>query len=303
MASRSDQHPHTTAASPERSSAARQAITPELRRWIMAQAEAGHAAPVMLQSLRDAGWNEVLAADVLEITLQEHLDAIAAPKRPPAAPRVPEPRLHDSPSLVDCGDRTAHVLLTMAQPRIVVFGNLLSSEECDALIAGAAPRMARSLTVATQTGGEEVNDDRTSDGMFFQRAETPLVQHIEERLSRLLGWPAANCEGLQVLRYGPGAEYRPHYDYFDPAEPGTSTLLQRGGQRLATLLIYLNTSDEGGATTFPDLGLEVAPLRGHAVFFRYDQPHPSSRTLHGGAPVVTGEKWVATQWLRERKFD
>jgi prolyl 4-hydroxylase len=39
------------------------------------------------------------------------------------------------------------------------------------------------------------------------------------------------------------------------------------------------------------------------VFFSYDRPHPATRTLHGGAPVIEGEKWVATKWLRERRFE
>ena len=58
----------------------------------------------------------------------------------------------------------------------------------------------------------------------------------------------------------------------------------------------------GGGTTFPDVGLEVAPQRGNAVFFAYDKPHPSTKSLHGGAPVIAGEKWVATKWLREQEF-
>ena len=111
-----------------------------------------------------------------------------------------------------------------------------------------------------------------------------------------------NGEGVQVLNYQPGAEYKPHYDYFDPAAPGTPTILKRGGQRVGTLVMYLNNPERGGGTTFPDVGLEVAPQRGNAVFFSYDRPHPSSQTLHGGAPVVSGEKWVATKWLREREF-
>ena len=52
-----------------------------------------------------------------------------------------------------------------------------------------------------------------------------------------------------------------------------------------------------------ELGLEVAPVKGHAVFFSYDRPDPATRTLHGGAPVLAGEKWVATKWLRERRFE
>ncbi len=79
-------------------------------------------------------------------------------------------------------------------------------------------------------------------------------------------------------------------------------MLQRGGQRVGTLVMYLNTPEAGGATTFPDVGLEVAPVKGNAVFFSYDRPHAVTRTLHGGAPVLAGEKWVATKWLREGVF-
>jgi len=105
-----------------------------------------------------------------------------------------------------------------------------------------------------------------------------------------------------VLRYKPGAEYKPHYDYFIPDAPGTSRIIANGGQRVATVVIYLNDVERGGGTTFPDVGLEVMPKRGHAVFFAYDQPDPSTLTLHAGAPVIEGEKWIAVKWLREFQF-
>jgi prolyl 4-hydroxylase len=148
-----------------------------------------------------------------------------------------------------------------------------------------------------------VNPDRTSNGMFFSRGESELLRRIEERIGRLVNWPVENGEGIQVLNYKPGAEYRPHYDYFDPAEPGTPTILRRGGQRVATLVMYLNNPEKGGGTTFPDAGIEVSPQKGNAVFFSYPRPQPDSLTLHGGAAVVEGEKWIATKWLRERRFD
>src|SRR4029079_16719831 len=126
-------------------------------------------------------------------------------------------RLEDSPLYLDAGDRKVCVLQSMAAPRVVVFGGLLSDEECEALIELAKPRLARSLTVAIKTGGEEVNADRTSNGMFFQRGENERGERIERRIARLVNWPQENGEGLQTLQYGPGAEYKPHYDYFDPA--------------------------------------------------------------------------------------
>ena len=279
-----------------------QTITPQLRQWIIEQAQAGHAAEVVLQSMRSSGWDEDTAIEALETTLRDHLaqDAQRA-GLPPAVP-VPEPALDDSPLYLDAGDRHVHVLSTQLNPRIVVFGDLLSEDECAALVEEARPRMARSRTVATKTGGEEVNVDRTSDGMFFARAESPLIARIEARIARLLRWPVENGEGLQILHYGPGAEYKPHYDYFDPGEPGTPTILKRGGQRVATLVMYLSEPARGGGTVFPDVHLEVAPKRGNAVFFSYERPHPSTRTLHGGSPVIDGEKWIATKWLREREF-
>jgi len=280
-----------------------QQITPQLRQWIIEQAQAGHSAEAVLKSMLDSGWHEDVAVQAMETTLRGHLEQQAVQPALPAALPVPDPQLDDSPLYVDAGDRQVCVLQNMRDPRVVVFGGLLSDAECDALIELAKPRLARSLTVAAKTGGEEINADRTSNGMFFQRGENDLVRTIEARIARLLRWPEENGEGLQVLHYLPGTEYKPHYDYFDPNEPGTPTILRRGGQRVGTVVMYLGEPEKGGGTTFPDVHLEVAPKRGNAVFFSYERPHPSTKTLHGGAPVLAGEKWIATKWLRERRFE
>jgi prolyl 4-hydroxylase len=66
--------------------------------------------------------------------------------------------------------------------------------------------------------------------------------------------------------------------------------------------MYLNTPTRGGATVFPDVKLDVMAQKGYAVFFSYDRPEPGTLTLHGGAPVLEGEKWVATKWLRQGEF-
>lgn len=278
-------------------------VPPELRQWILAQAQAGQNAPALLAALVQAGWQEAQALAALQAVLHTQVDSLARAQGLPASVPVPELALEDDPTTLDAGDRQVQVLLTMALPRVVLLGNVLSPEECDALMAAARPRMARSLTVETDTGGESENQARTSQGMFFERGENPVVARVEARLARLARWPVEHGEGLQVLRYQRGNEYQPHYDYFDPNQPGTPHLLRRGGQRVATFVIYLNTPEQGGATTFPDVGLDIAPRQGHAVFFSYPRPHPSTRSLHGGAPVRAGEKWIATKWLRERPFD
>ena len=290
-----------------------QAISPDLQEWVKAQRAAGHSAVQLRTSMQEAGWhNDVTDAVLADIERDaERAPAPAAALVPaqdaspttarPSQP-MPGPDLTHSPLYLDAGDRRVQVLQTLRHPRVIVFGNLLAGDECEALVAAARLRLARSLTVETHTGGETVNVDRTSDGMFFERGENEVVARLEQRIATLLRWPLEFGEGLQILRYAPGAQYRPHYDYFDPAEAGTPTILRRGGQRVATLVMYLQEPEQGGATTFPDVGLEVAPVRGTAVFFSYERPDPATRTLHGGAPVLAGEKWVATKWLREGPF-
>jgi prolyl 4-hydroxylase len=286
----------------------KQPITPELRQWIIAQAQAGHAPEVVLQSMRASGWNEDVAIAAMEDTLQGFLAEHQArqPQEPvvplPAAVPVPDADVAESPVWVNAGDRQVQVLTTLKHPRVIVFGELLSHDECDAIVAAAKPRLARSETVQMDTGGSEVHAARTSRGMFFERGENEVCKRVEERIAKLLSWPVKNGEGLQVLHYLPGAEYQPHHDYFDPSKSGTAAITARGGQRVGTLIMYLNSPEKGGSTTFPDVGLEVGPVKGNAVFFSYDRPHPSTKTLHGGAPVIAGEKWVATKWLREGEF-
>jgi prolyl 4-hydroxylase len=280
-----------------------QSITPELRHWIVEQAKAGHKPEVVLKSMMDSGWEEEVAIRALEETLQGFLDEHAKAAGLPAPKPVPEPSIAESPSVVRAFDRDVRIVMSMRNPRVVVFGGLLSDEECDAIVDLARPRLARSETVDNATGGSEVNAARTSEGMFFRRGEHDVITRLEQRIAALVNWPVENGEGLQILHYRPGAEYKPHYDYFDPAQPGTATILKRGGQRVGTLVMYLNNPERGGGTTFPDVSLEVAPMKGNAVFFSYDRPHPMTKSLHGGAPVQAGEKWVATKWLREGRFE
>jgi prolyl 4-hydroxylase len=282
-----------------------QYISVELRQWIVAQAQAGVSPEAVLEAMKSSGWQEDVAIQALEETLRGHLteQAQAAPAdHDPQPVPVPDAALRDSPSTLRILDREVKLLMTMKHPRVIVLGGFLSDAECDQIVALAGPRMARSETVDNLTGGSEVNVARTSRGMFFERGETGVIDRVEQRIAALLDWPVRNGEGLQVLHYQPGAEYKPHYDYFDPVHPGSASILKRGGQRVGTLLMYLNTPTRGGGTTFPDVGVEVAPIKGNACFFSYDRAHVNTRSLHGGAPVLEGEKWVATKWLREREF-
>ncbi|MFM8757180.1 MAG: 2-oxoglutarate-dependent dioxygenase, partial [Limnohabitans sp.] len=174
-----------------------QHVTPELRQWIIEQATTGFPAESILQSMKQAGWAEDTAIQALEDTMKGYLQGLqqANGKSLQVATRFPFIDLEGRPRELDLQDRRVQVLASVRQPQVVVIGGLLTEEECDALIAAAQPRMQRSLIVQTSTGGDEESPDRTSRGMFFERGENPVVARVEERLSRLVGWPVDHGEG------------------------------------------------------------------------------------------------------------
>lgn len=109
-------------------------------------------------------------------------------------------------------------------------------------------------------------------------------------------------ESLQVLHYSVG-EYLPHFDYFDPALPGSQPVLAQGGQRIMTFIVYLNTVEAGGETLFPALDLKVQPKQGRVVMFdNVSNGKIDPLSLHASAPVLVGEKWAMTRWIRERRW-
>ena len=124
------------------------------------------------------------------------------------------------------------------------------------------------------------------------------------RLAALAHWSPECSEPFQLQKYGKTQEYRPHFDRLDPDSAGHRSHLARGGQRLATFILYLCDVDQGGGTVFPALGLEVFPKKGSALWFLNtdDNHQPDHQTLHGGAPVVSGTKIIANKWLRQGHY-
>jgi prolyl 4-hydroxylase len=122
--------------------------------------------------------------------------------------------------------------------------------------------------------------------------------------AELSGLPSENGEVLQIQKYEVGGRFDAHSDYFDPSNPGSQSHLQRGGQRVATIIYYLNDVEEGGSTVFPNLGIRVRPERGAALYFHNCDPvnhNPIINSLHGGEPVTAGVKWIVTKWIRESR--
>ncbi|WNC94107.1 2OG-Fe(II) oxygenase [Paraburkholderia sp. FT54] len=235
--------------------------------------------------------------------------AAAAATEAALARAAPQTYQYDDPpvargNVIRAHDRDVRVLMRCERPQVIVFGDVLSPDECAEMIERSRHRLKRSTTVNPDTGKEDVIRNRTSEGIWYQRGEDAFIERMDRRISSLMNWPVENGEGLQILHYGTTGEYRPHFDYFPPDQPGSAVHTAQGGQRVATLVIYLNDVPDGGETIFPEAGMSVAARQGGAVYFRYmnGQRQLDPLTLHGGAPVLGGDKWIMTKWMRERAY-
>ncbi|MDM5333860.1 2OG-Fe(II) oxygenase [Ureibacillus composti] len=192
-------------------------------------------------------------------------------------------------------DKEIQIIARFEEPLVVVLGSVLDDEECEALIQMSKDHLQRSKIGSTK----EVSDIRTSSGVFLSDMNNEVLARVEKRVSAIMGIPIEHGEGLHILNYKPGQEYKEHYDYF------ASTSKAAMNNRISTLVLYLNDVEEGGTTTFPKLGLTVCPQKGMAVYFEYfyNDPMLNELTLHAGTPVIEGEKWIATQWMRRQKVN
>ncbi|MCK4492804.1 MAG: 2OG-Fe(II) oxygenase [Methylococcales bacterium] len=206
--------------------------------------------------------------------------------------------------LLDVNGQKVRVLARLKKPSMVLMDNFLSHQECDTMISLIEKKLTPSKTVDKTTGDFKIIKARSSEGSYFRLCENDFITTIDERIGALMNFPIENGEGIQVLRYPVGGEYKAHFDYFDPKNSGSRQQINRGGNRVATLVMYLNDVEAGGETLFPKIGFAATPKKGAAVYFESinAQKKLDPMSLHAGAPVIVGEKWIATKWVRERRY-
>jgi prolyl 4-hydroxylase len=185
--------------------------------------------------------------------------------------------------------------LLSERPHVRCIRGLFSAAECDFIVNTAEPWLSPSVVVDPQSGQMIQNPVRTSDGMVFPWiAESPAVHALNRRIAAATGTEPAQGEPLQVLRYRGGQQYRPHLD----------GVAGEANQRILTALVYLNDGYQGGETTFLKTGLTFSGAKGDALIFGNALPDGrcDNAALHAGLPVLSGEKYLASRWIRAQPF-
>lgn len=201
-------------------------------------------------------------------------------------------------------DKDVGVVFEQVNPRIVLLENFLSDDECDAIRQMASSHLTAATVHYDDHGdGTLLKDVRDCDVAGLGPTHAPVITTVERRIHALTAWPPSHGEPLQVQRYRQGGKFEPHFDFFLENTRYYDNELKSGGQRIATLLMYLQPPESGGATYFENLGMRVVPRKGSAIFFSYSDAAMQGGTLHAGDPVISGEKWIMTKWFREKEIE
>jgi hypothetical protein len=189
-------------------------------------------------------------------------------------------------------------------PPMRVFDALLPPAVCDWIIGRGKERLRPARIYDAQSGGPTADGSRRNSAAELALADMDMVLlMVRERIGAAIGLPVATMEGPQVLHYAVGERFTPHYDFLDLEFEGHARALAEHGQRVATVLVYLNDEGlEGGETDFPVLGVRHRGGRGDALLFANVDADglPDRRSLHAGLPPTAGEKWLFSQWIRDR---
>jgi hypothetical protein len=191
-------------------------------------------------------------------------------------------------------------------PRIRTLAGFMSPSECAWIVAHGSPRLERATVYNRVHGDVRVVDERSNSVAGFPVFHVTLALILlQQRIANSIGVPKEWLEIPALMHYRVGQQFLPHVDYLEPSVPSMAEELQRQGQRIATFLVYLNDDFEGGHTDFPRLNYRFKGRTGDAlVFANVDlERGPDPRTLHAGLPPTKGEKWLFSQWVRDRAVE
>lgn len=164
------------------------------------------------------------------------------------------------------------------RPLVALYHDFVSDEEAQKIRELAEPWLQRSVVAS---GEKQLQVEyRISKSAWLKDTVDPVLVTLDRRIAALTGLDIQPpyAEYLQVVNYGIGGHYEPHFDH-------------------ATL----SSVEAGGATAFIYGNFSVPVVKNAALFWwnLHRSGEGDDDTLHAGCPVLVGDKWVANKWIHE----
>jgi len=190
-------------------------------------------------------------------------------------------------------------------PLIYYIDNFVKDKEIDFIINSSKDKLKKAHVSYLNKDKHKYKNytGRTNSSYWLPKDKDPIVLRLCKRIAKEINCDWKHFENYQVIHYNPGEEYQYHFDAYDKNDKEKyNEFCSERGNRLKTVLVYLNDVEEGGGTGFQIINKKVDAKKGRIVVFenvnkdniRY------KRSLHAGLPVIKGEKWAFNLWLREK---
>ena len=179
--------------------------------------------------------------------------------------------------------------------------NFLPRESCEQIIRDHEGLLHKSTTGINQ----KFEGEKTGRMSYSAKGiDSKSIKDCRKQVSVLTSLPQENQERPSIIMYPTGGLYQPHHDYFDDSDSDYQTIIMNnGGQRIYTCLLYLNDNYTGGFTEFPKMKHRVVPETGKLIWWNNtdDLGSPLKESLHTGTAVRYGVKWIMTIWIRMKE--
>ncbi|XP_075278266.1 prolyl 4-hydroxylase subunit alpha-3 isoform X4 [Opisthocomus hoazin] len=164
------------------------------------------------------------------------------------------------------------------RPYVALYHDFISDAEAETIKGLAGPWLQRSVVASGEK--QQKAEYRISKSAWLKDTADPVVRALEQRIAAVTGLDLRPpyAEYLQVVNYGLGGHYEPHFDH-------------------ATL----SAVEAGGSTAFIHANFSVPVVKNAALFWWNLRRNGDGDedTLHAGCPVLAGDKWVANKWIHE----
>ncbi|XP_006778033.1 PREDICTED: prolyl 4-hydroxylase subunit alpha-3 [Myotis davidii] len=185
------------------------------------------------------------------------------------------------------------------EPDVVLYHDFVSDLEAQKIRGLAEPWLQRSVVAS---GEKQLPVEyRISKSAWLKDTVDPVLVTLDHRIAALTGLDVQPpyAEYLQVVNYGIGGHYEPHFDH--ATSPTSPLYRMKSGNRVATFMIYLSSVEAGGATAFIYANFSMPVVKNAALFWwnLHKSGEGDGDTLHAGCPVLVGDKWVANKWIHE----
>ena len=184
--------------------------------------------------------------------------------------------------------------------QLYTIDKFLTKDECNKIIYYTNNKLVKSEITNKNEIDKNFRTSKTCHVNTLNNQGKNYLKYIDDKICNTLMIPSKFSEEIQIQRYEIGQQFKLHSDYFNIIDHDNYCKSQ--GNRTWTFMVYLNDTQEGGATHIPAIKQRFYPKTGKALIWNnlLEDGSNNINTLHAGESIIKGRKIIITKWFRQK---